>query len=163
MTHFAARAGRLGTLVVPAGVSVCALVLVACTAGAPPAPASTPSASPPFVIPTPSLSVVETGDLSNVGPVPWQFATRVDDRTLDVRYLGAQNRCQVLANVRVAESAGEVAITVFLGTPPEHVGDVCTNLGVPARTRVPLSSPLGDRRVLDGSTRPPEERTVRSP
>ena len=163
MTQYAGRARWFGTIFVPAGVSVCSLALLACTWGEPPTPTASASPSPPFVIPTPPLSAVETGDLSGVGTVPWQFATRVDARTLDIRYFGAADRCRVLANVRVQESDSEVTITVYLGTPPEHRVNTCTTLGVPARTRVPLSAPLGDRRVFDGATRPPEERDVRSP
>ena len=115
----------------------------------------------PFAIPTPPLSVVETGDLAGIAPIPWQFAVRVDEHTLDIRYFGAPNRCRVLANVRVKESASDITVTVFLGTPPDHAADVCTTLGIPARTRVPLTSPFGGRVVVDGATRPPEERAVR--
>jgi hypothetical protein len=106
---------------------------------------------------------VEPGDLTGIGSVPWQSATLVDERTLDVRYLGAPNRCRVLANVRVQESAAEVIVTVYLGTPPDHPVEACTTIGIPARTRVPLTSPLGTRRVLDGGTRPAEERPVTKP
>jgi hypothetical protein len=138
------------------------LALVACTSGDGPRPSesSSPSAFHP---PTPPLSTVEPGDLRGVGSVPWSSATLVDERTLDLRYLGAPNRCRVLANVRVKESATEVTITVYLGTPPDHADETCTNLGLPARTRVPLTSPLGARRVLDGGTNPAEERTVSKP
>lgn len=167
MTLYEGRARWLGTIVAPAGMSVCVWALLACTSGGePPAPSASASPSPslPFVIPTPPLSVVETGNLSGVGTVPWQFAVRVDDRTLDIRYIGSKDRCRVLANVRVKESASEVTITVYLGTPPDHAVNTCTStVGIPARTRIPLASPLGDRRVIDGATRPPEERDVRNP
>ena len=160
MTSQAARARGLATVFVRGGAAVCAAALLACTSGEPP-PSAAPSSSPPFAVPTPPLSVVETGDLAGVAPVPWQFATLVDERTLDVRYLGARDRCQVLANVRVRETATEVTVTVYLGTPPDRTAGICTTVGVPARTRVPLSAPLGGRRVLDGGRQPPEERAVR--
>jgi hypothetical protein len=162
MTQYAGRARWLGTIFVPAGVSVCALALVACTSGDGPRPSESPSPSA-FHPPTPPLTTIEQGALSGVVPVPWDTATLVDDRTVDVRYLGAPNRCRVLANVRVKESPTDITITVYLGTPPDHAVEMCTNLGIPARTRVPLSSPLGARRVLDGGTKPPEERTVTKP
>lgn len=161
MTLYAGRARWLGAVFVPAGVAACTLALLACTSGDQPPPTASPSPSLPFVIPTPPLSVIETGNLAGVEPIPWQFAVRVDDRTLDVRYLGAPNRCRVLANVRVKESDTHITITVFMGTPPDQTADVCTTLGVPARTRVPLTSPIGERVVFDGATRPPEERAVR--
>ena len=161
MTRHAGRARRLGTSFVPVGVSACALALVACTSGDAPKASASTSPSLPFVIPTPPLSTVETGDLANIRATPWDFAVRVDDRTLDVRYLGARNRCEVLANVRVNETSAQVTITLYTGTPPDHTADVCTNVGVPARTRVPLTSPIGERVVLDGATRPPEERAGR--
>lgn len=161
MTQYAGRVRWFGTIFVPAGVSVCALALIACTSGDAPKASASPTPSLPFVIPTPPLSTVETGDLAHVRAIPWQFAVRVDDRTLDVRYLGARNRCEVLANVRVNETATEITITVYTGTPPDRTADVCTNVGVPARARVPLTSPIGERVVFDGATRPPEERAVR--
>jgi hypothetical protein len=40
---------------------------------------------------------------------------------------------------------------------------MCTDIGIPARARVTLTAPLGSRRLLDGGTRPPEERAVRHP
>lgn len=155
----AGRARWLGTILVPVGVSVCVLVLVACTSGDHhPKPSSSPT--PTFHPPTPPLTTVEPGELTGVGPTTWQSATVVDEQTLDIYYLGAANRCRVLANVRVNETDTQVTVTVFLGTPPDHAHDTCTNIGIRARTRVPLTSPLGTRKVIDGGARPPAERPV---
>lgn len=62
--------------------------------------------------------------------------------------------------MRVNETDTQVTITVFLGTPPDQAGKTCTNIGIRARTRVPLRAPLGTRTVIDGGAKPPTERPV---
>ena len=147
------RARGLRAAALVAGVSA----VVSCTTGSGTKASPSPSGfSPP---PRP-LTTVEPGALEDVGTTTWQSATRVGDRTLDIDYLGAPNRCRVLANVRVAESASEVRVTLFLGTPPENAGRTCSNLGIPVRTRVPLDAPVGDRRVVDAGATPPAERPL---
>ena len=61
-------------------------------------------------------------------------------------------QCNVLGQVRVAETTAEVRVTVMLGRQP---GADCTGpqpqLAAPMVTIVTLSKPLGTRQIRDGS------------
>jgi hypothetical protein len=104
---------------------------------------------------------VEPARLVAVGTTPWQYARAAGETTVDVYFLGSASGCRRLANVRVAETAATVTVTLFTGTPPERSAQPCPAVGVGARTRVPLRAPLGTRGLLDGSTRPPATRSLR--
>ena len=135
-------------------VVVGVVLLAGCSAGV------GPRVSPPGppVRPEPPLATVVPG-LRDPKPVPWQSA-RVAGDGVDVSYLGGAPECVALADVRVAEAAGAVTVTVYLGDRPDHP-PACDLVGVPARVHVPLHGPLAGRRLLDGSVTPPAERPVR--
>jgi hypothetical protein len=74
-------------------------------------------------------------------------------RELIVHYtVTGRPHCNVLGQVRLAETATEVRVTLMLGRLP---GADCTGpqpqLAAPMMTVVTLSQPLGARQVRDGS------------
>lgn len=93
--------------------------------------------------------------------VTWTNAAVVGERGLDVYYLASADTCRRLANVRVAETATAVTITVYEAGLPGGPG-TCATIGFLARVRVPLDAPLGGRTLLDGALPSPEPRPVRS-
>ena len=151
-----ARWRRSATTVVAAGVAVC--LLAACTGGSD--PKGSPSPTTP-AIPTPPLATIDPNPLTDPQKITWQQAVRIDDKTLDIYYVGNAAGCRRLANVRVAESATTVTITLFEGADPARAQEVCPGAGVNARTRVPLDNPLAGRQLIDGGVTPPAERPLR--
>jgi hypothetical protein len=129
---------------------------LACTnepTAAPPGPTLSPEPEAP-------LRVVSTEPAEGVAAVTWREARRVGPETLDVLYVGGKPECDLLVNVRIAESSENVTLTLFTG---RRAGDraACAPVGQTVRTRVTLRAPLGDRPVLDGAVSPPERREVR--
>jgi hypothetical protein len=106
------------------------------------------------------LRVVSTAPAVEVRATAWSYARLVAPAALDIHYLAGMPDCDLLANVRVAESAEAVTVTVFSGMPADHPRS-CGLVGVTARTRVTLRAPLGTRPVLDGHATPPAPREVR--
>ena len=127
----------------------------ACTDGA-----VRPGQDPAPTIPAAPLVELHTGPLDDVRPVTWQSADRVDDHTLDVRFVANAAGCRKVGNVRVAESAARVTITVHEGAVPAPAGQVCPDAGMLARFRVRLDGPLASRGVADGAVTPPADRPV---
>lgn len=141
---------------VAAGAAAC--FIMGCTSDG--KPLTSPSASIP-AIPTPPLTTVDPKPLVDPQKITWQSAVRVDDKTLDVYYVGNAAGCRRLANVRVAESATTVTITLYEGTDPARAQEACPGAGVQARTRVALDAPLAGRKLIDGGATPPAERPLR--
>jgi hypothetical protein len=52
------------------------------------------------------------------------------------------------AHVTAQEADQTVTVDLQGGTPPESVGRMCIALAVRGTVEVPLSAPLGDRKVL---------------
>jgi hypothetical protein len=93
--------------------------------------------------------------------VTWTNATVVGERGLDVYYVASADTCRRLANVRLAETATAVTITVYEAGLP-GAPDTCSTVGFLARVRVSLRAPLGGRALLDGAAPSPEPRPLRS-
>lgn len=114
------------------------------------------------VLPSPApapLVEVERTPLRDPEPVRWQYARPAAGDAVDVYFL--TGGCVALANARVAESRDTVTVTLFQGSLPARPTRLCSAVGTEVRTRVPLRAPLGERRLLDGATTPPEPREVR--
>jgi hypothetical protein len=86
-------------------------------------------------------------------PARFDQAREGAGRELIVHYtITGKPQCNVLGQVRVAETATEVRVTLMLGRQP---GADCTGpqpqLAAPVMTVVTLSEPLGARQIRDGS------------
>jgi hypothetical protein len=86
-------------------------------------------------------------------PVRFDRAQPGAGRELNVHYtITGRPQCNVLGQVRVAETATEVQVTLMLGRQP---GADCTGpqpqMAAPMMTVVILSQPLGARQIRDGS------------
>ena len=71
--------------------------------------------------------------------------------TLDVTYTAGSPGCAGPGGIQVQEETDEVRLTartINRNVRPFSV-TVCAAIGIPARTAVPLSAALGDRRVID--------------
>jgi hypothetical protein len=91
-----------------------------------------------------------TPGLQNVLATSWiEAVPSADDMTLTVSFWGSP--CLGVDHVDVNETPDRVAITLYQGTPPSMVGMACIEIAMLAAVRVDLSSPLGNRTVVDGS------------
>lgn len=86
-------------------------------------------------------------------PARFDRARAGPGRELIVHYtITGKPQCNLLGQVRVAETATEVRVTLMLGRQP---GADCTGpqpqLAAPMMTVVTLSEPLGARQIRDGS------------
>jgi hypothetical protein len=54
-------------------------------------------------------------------------------------------------HVDVDESPDAVTVSLTQGTPPSLVGSACPEIAMLMAVRVALSSPLGDRTLVDGN------------
>ena len=54
-------------------------------------------------------------------------------------------------HVGLDETPDRVTVTLYQGTPPDLVGSACPEIAMLQAVRVALTSPLGDRTVVDGS------------
>lgn len=142
---------------VAVGVLALAWATAACT-GRDAAPTST--SSPSATVALPPLRTVYSGELVGLQTIPWHGARVESDTELDVLFDGSPVACRQLANVRVAEGTDRVTITVFEGQVPSRANEVCPAIAESARVRVSLTTPLGTRRVLDGSASPPVDRPI---
>jgi hypothetical protein len=108
-----------------------------------PGPPASPG--PPLIMPTPA---------ENIRPVRWNRVEAVPGGN-DVLVHGTMTPgppCAVLAKIDVRETTSTVTITVWVGQQP---GADCTGpqpqVAMPFVTRVRLSSPLAQRRAVDGA------------
>ena len=124
-----------------------ALLLPACSDGVRP-----PVTAAPTIPAAPALTVPRPGGLVGLDPSPWHDATYVDPWTFDVHWTAGVEECYRLSEVRVAETATTVTVTLVVGSPrPPSGTQVCRAIGVNARTRVTLTEPLRERRLVDGA------------
>jgi hypothetical protein len=107
------------------------------------------SGSPPATSPNQASPDARAVDLR---PVRFDRAQAGAGRELIVHYtVTGKPQCNVLGQVRVAETTAEVRVTLMLGRQP---GADCTGpqpqLAAPMMTIVTLSKPLGTRQIRDG-------------
>jgi hypothetical protein len=139
----------------PVALALAGLVLAGCTNGGGTSPTPSPSA-----LPLPSLRAVDPRATVRPRAVPWTNAAATGERALDVYYVASADTCRGLANVRVAETAATVTVTVYEAGLP-GAPDTCSTVGFLARVRVPLRAPLARRALLDGAPPSPEPRPLR--
>jgi len=68
-----------------------------------------------------------------------------------VRYWTGVAPCSVLDHYDVVETDEVATITLFVGSDPDRPDAVCIELALLGEVKVPLSVPLGDRTLVDGS------------
>jgi len=108
----------------------------------PPGSGTPGPAQPRIVTPSPGLA--------DVRPVTWTKATASADGTvLTVDFWGSP--CLSIDHVGVKETSSAVTVTLYQGMLPSMVGSACPELAVLEAVRVQLSSPLGNRSVVDGA------------
>lgn len=111
----------------------------------------------PYTPPVVPVQPTTDPQVDNVHVVAWTSATPTSDgRTITVRYPGVHG-CggDLLAGVAVDESDTQVVITVSVGAhryTPGEPQPLCPAQQVVFTTNVMLSSPLGTRKVIDGSS-----------
>jgi hypothetical protein len=89
--------------------------------------------------------------MADLHPVGWHRAT-ARGATVLVRFWSGVEPCYVLDHVEVVESSRRVVITLYEGHDP-HAGDVaCIEIAQLKAVEVQLDRPLGDRRLVDGSS-----------
>ncbi|GII53656.1 hypothetical protein Pth03_20450 [Planotetraspora thailandica] len=59
--------------------------------------------------------------------------------------------CTALDRVDVSESADQVTVTIWEGKDRRHPDAVCIAIAIKKQTKVNLSTPLGNRKVIDGA------------
>lgn len=110
---------------------------------------SVPPTSGPPPTQKPKILTVQPG-LQNVTPMTWIKAVPSSDGlTLTVWFWGGP--CMGIDHADVNETPDHVTVSLFQGTPPSLVGSVCPEIAMLQGVRVSLSSPLGDRKIVDGS------------
>jgi hypothetical protein len=70
-----------------------------------------------------------------------------DDRALAVHFTTGTPQCYGV-HATTQETADTVTVELRSGTLPEAVGRACIMIALEGTLQVPLSAPLGDRRVL---------------
>lgn len=85
-------------------------------------------------------------------PVPFSRAEPVHGgRALVIEWTSGVEPCYVLDRVDVAYRPGVVMVTLYEGRDPKRPNDPCIEIAVQKKTVVRLSSPLGERKVIDGA------------
>jgi hypothetical protein len=115
----------------------------ATSTNAPTAAGGLAPAHPKMVTPSPGLE--------DVRPTAWSRATPTADGTaLTVDFWGSP--CQGIDHVSTRETASTVTVTLYEGTLPASVGAACPAIVMLEAVRVQLSTPLGNRTVVDGAS-----------
>lgn len=140
------------------------LVLAACgspaESGGPGAGASSPGPDTPTSstpdpgepVPSPSPSRVEPRPgQTDVREIGWDTYTRLGPRRLEVTFSSGIEPCYVLDHVDVSETESKITITLFEGRTPTEEDIACIEIAVLKSVVVELDSPLGDRKVKDGT------------
>jgi hypothetical protein len=128
-----------------------------------PEPGSTPSSSPDTPIstvvpdPPPNGSTGSTPQRVTVNPAavdlrprPFESAVPLGSASVGVRFWGGVPECDPIGRVDVQETATTVTITLYSGRPPGEPM-ACIAIALYQELLVELSSPLGDRTIVDGA------------
>lgn len=89
----------------------------------------------------------------NVHPIGWD-KSRVakDGESVDIIFWSGVEPCYVLDRVEVDYGADKVVITLFQGSTPMEEEVACIDIALQKVTTVELEEPLGDRKVVDGTS-----------
>jgi hypothetical protein len=125
-------------------IAVCMLVSACGSSGDPNGSADQPT--PRQMKPHPGMA--------DVGPVAWERVdVREDGRTLQVFWDSGPAPCFMLDRVELVQSPETVTVTLYEGRDPKlPAGAVCPTILVTKWTPVMLETPLGDRKVVDGTS-----------
>jgi hypothetical protein len=121
-------------------------VIILSVLGAPHASAQT-TVEPPE---RPSAGAMFTDNpaIVDAHPMPVASWSRfADDRALAVHFTTGTPQCYGV-HATTQETADTVTVEFRSGTLPEAVGRACIMIALEGTLQVPLSAPLGDRRVL---------------
>ncbi|OBK76693.1 hypothetical protein [Mycobacterium sp. 1274761.0] len=95
--------------------------------------------------------VTEDPSLVDVRPLAVDSWSRARDaNAVAVNFTSGAPTCSGV-HADVHETADDVTVALQAGTLPDAVGRMCIMLAVFGTLEVPLSAPLGDRRVLNAS------------
>ncbi|MEV0252543.1 hypothetical protein AB0H76_38560 [Nocardia sp. NPDC050712] len=110
---------------------------------------STSAASAPTETDRPSQGKTFTADPTIVGahPIPFTGWTRVGADKIAVHFQAGNPACYGV-DATTTETAKTVTVEVRSGTLADAVGRMCTMEIVFGTLEIPLTSPLGDRKVL---------------
>jgi hypothetical protein len=142
---------RILPLLLLAALAAAACATSNTAGGGPDAPISTsvPPASGPPPAQKPKIVDVTPG-LQNVTPLTWIKAVPSSDgTTLTMWFWGGP--CMGVDHVGVDETPDRVTVTLSQGIPPSLVGSACPEIAMLQAVRVALTSPLGDRTIVDGA------------
>ena len=127
--------------------AIAALLILAACAGPDDPVVSMPPDTP---VPAPTILEVEPREgLVDVRPHVWDRAEPVAPKRVRVEFYGGPEECEGLDRVEVREDPEAVSITLFTGRLPE--AEVCIQIALLKATTIKLSSPLGDRDLVDGA------------
>jgi hypothetical protein len=93
-------------------------------------------------------------DVVDLRPVALESMRAVGGSEVEAQFLGGPSPCTAVGRVDVDETPSSVTVTVWVGTPADQQGTVCSAVLQRYAVRAPLASPLGDRALLDGSLLP---------
>jgi hypothetical protein len=84
-------------------------------------------------------------------PIRWSKVTPgPDKRSLTLAFWSEP--CSAVDHVGLAERADRVVVTLYVGTSPSEENQACAQIAEYLGVKIPLSSPLGNRRVVDGTS-----------
>jgi hypothetical protein len=137
------------------GLLLTAMVLSACARSSPPGggesgniSSSVPSGAGAGNAPR---LVTPVSGLRDVHPIRWSKVTPApDERSLTVAFWSEP--CSAVDHVGLAEKADRVVVTLYVGTSPSEENQPCVQAAEYLGVKIPLSSPLGNRRVVDGTS-----------
>ncbi|HEY5986500.1 MAG TPA: hypothetical protein VIV12_09005 [Streptosporangiaceae bacterium] len=116
------------------------------------------SASPGTGAPGQPRLLTPVPGLRDVRPIRWTKVTaEPDSRSLTVAFWSEP--CIDVDHVRLAEEPGRVVVTLYVGTSPSEENQPCAQTAEYLGVKVPLSSPLRSRRVVDGTSGVSQEPT----
>src|SRR5262249_55175191 len=89
--------------------------------------------------------------LRDVHPIRWSKVTPgPDERSLTLAFWSEP--CSAVDHVGLAERADRVVVTLYVGISASEENQPCVQTAEYVGVKVPLSSPLGNRKVIDGTS-----------
>jgi hypothetical protein len=108
------------------------------------------SVSPGAGAPNEPRLVTPVSGLQDVRPIRWtKVIAEAGSRSLTVAFWSEP--CFDVDHIRLAEQADRVVITLYVGTSSSEQNQPCVQTAEYLGVKVPMSSPLGSRNVVDGA------------
>lgn len=99
----------------------------------------------------PAVALEPKPGQENLRKVSFTGTKAIDSDTIRVNFMSGVEPCDVLDHVEVVETKTSVTVTLFMGNAPGKGDTACPALARFAYTDIDLTSPLGDREVVDGA------------